>query len=483
MMATKQYSTELLIIGGGAAGMAAAAAAAERNVKTLVVEAQAAVGGNGLFPRGVFGVDSRLQRKKLIFADADEIFKACMEYSHWKIDGRLIRTLIDRSGDTVDWLMDKGVPFCDVVHHTPNQSPEVFHITPAEENAGLAVIRCLKQFCEARGVEFLTATAGKSLLKDENGAVCGATCQTKAGEKCTVSAKKVIVCTGGFSGNQEMIKKYYPNFKPDEVAAGGGMRHPGDGVRMALEAGADLEGNFAMEIAAPKIQGYAPLNLLLGKPYNVWLNRFGRRFADEGIVYNFAQAANACMRQSQGKMWVVFSQKALEKTLSDGRDMIELIHIAAGAEEQLEETIQEAIADGIMVRAQSYSELAAFIGCGEQAVADALSEYDRFCAQGRDGLFAKSPRFLMPLGDGPVYAIRAGADMLITHGGVRVDERFRALDADHMPMKNLFIAGVDFGGADADVYNVEMSGHGFGFALNSGRMAGEYAAGELRQEP
>ena len=477
----KQYETELLIIGGGAAGMAAAAAAAEQGIATLVVEAQAAVGGNGLFPRGVFGVDSKLQRKKLIFADADEIFRACMEYSHWKIDGRLIRTLIDQSGDTVDWLMEKGVPFCDVVHHTPNQSPEVFHITSPEENAGLAVIRCLKAYCQAKDVTFLTSTSGKSLLKNEQGDVCGAVCLDREGKECTVSAKKVIVCTGGFSGNPEMIRKYYPNFKPEEVAAGGGMRHPGDGVRMALEAGADLEGNFAMEIAAPKIQGYAALNLLLGKPYNVWLNRFGQRFADEGIVYNFAQAANACMRQPRGEMWVLFSQAALEKTLADGRDMIELIHIAANAEEQLEQTIADAIADGKMVRAANPAELAAFIGCGEQNITESIAEYDAFCRQGRDGLFAKSPRYLMPLGTGPVYAIRAGADMLITHGGIRVDSQFRALDKKHLPLKNLYIAGVDFGGADADVYNVEMSGHGFGFALNSGRMAGENAARELRQ--
>lgn len=478
----KQYESELLIIGGGAAGMAAATAAAEQGITTLVVEAQRAVGGNGLFPRGVFGVDSKLQRKKLIFADADEIFRACMEYSHWKIDGRLIRTLIDRSGDTVDWLMDKGVPFCDVVHHTPNQSPEVFHITSPEENAGLAVIRCLKTYCQEKGVTFLTSTSGKSLIQDDRGDVCGAVCLDKDGQECTVLAKKVIVCTGGFSGNPEMIRKYYPNFKPEEVAAGGGMRHPGDGVRMALEAGADLEGNFAMEIAAPKIQGYAALNLLLGKPYNVWLNRFGRRFADEGIVYNFAQAANACMRQPHGEMWVLFSQAALEKTLADGRDMIELIHIAADAEEQLEQTIASAIADGKMVRAESHGELAAFIGCEEQELSASLVEYDTFCRQGRDGLFAKSPRYLMPFGAGPVYAIRAGADMLITHGGIRVDEQFRALDKEHLPMKNLFVAGVDFGGADADVYNVEMSGHGFGFALNSGRMAGENAARELRQK-
>lgn len=475
-----QYQTELLVIGGGAAGMAAAAAAAERGIDTLVVEAMAAVGGNGLFPRGVFGVDSVIQRRKLVFADPDEVFSSCMEYSHWKIDGRIIRALIDKSGDTISWLMGKGVDFCDVVHHTPNQAPEVFHITEARENVGRVVIRKLKEFCDAHGVRFLTSTRGQSLRKDASGAVCGAVCTGKDGEEVSIDAKKVIVCTGGFSGNKEMIRRYYPDFRPDEVAEGGGMRHPGDGVRMALEAGADIEGHFAMEIAAPKIQGYAPLNLLLGKPYNVWLNRFGQRFADEGIVYNFAMAANACMRQPKGQVWVVFSQALMEKVLADGRDMIELIHIPLDAEEHLAGTIEEAIRDGVMCRAQTPAELAAFIGCPAAAVEGSLAEYDAFCAAGRDALFAKKPRSMIALGNGPYYAIKAGSDMLITHGGIRVNEKFQALDGEHLPLGNLYIAGVDFGGADADVYNVEMSGHGFGFALNSGRMAGENAAAELR---
>lgn len=474
-----EYNTELLILGGGAAGMSAAASALEVGIKTMVVESNPAVGGNGLFPRGIFGVDSVVQRKKLVFADKDEVFSDCMEYSHWKIDGRIIRTLIDKSGDTISWLMDKGVEFCDVVHHIPNQAPEVFHITKTEENVGRAVINALKKFCEEKGITILTSTRGKSLLLDEDHAVCGAVCTDKDGNELLIHAKKVIVCTGGFSGNKEMIAKYYPNFKPEEVAEGGGMRHPGDGVRMALEAGADIEGNFAMEIAAPKIRGYEALNLLLGKPYNVWLNRFGQRFADESIVYNFAQAANACMRQPRGEMWVVFDQAMIERTLQDGRDMIELIHIPLNAEEKLADTIAEAERDGILCKADSYAELADFIGCSMEDIEDSLNEYNAFCNSGRDALFAKKARYLAPLGQGPFYAIKAGADMLITHGGVRVNEMFQALDSDFMPLANLFIAGVDFGGADADVYNVVMSGHGFGFAVNSGRIAGENAALEL----
>ena len=178
-------------------------------------------------------------------------------------------------------------------------------------------------------------------------------------------------------------------------------------------------------------------------------------------------------------MWVVFGQKQLDQALSDGRDMIELIHIDPEAEEQLPETMEKAIADGIMVKANTTEELAKFIGCDPDTVAASVAEYSGFCQGGRDAMFAKDRRYLVPLGDGPLYAIRAGADMLITHGGIRVNEYFQALDSQYRQVQNLYVAGVDFGGVDADEYNVEMSGHGFGFALNSGRMAGEHAAASI----
>ena len=116
---------------------------------------------------------------------------------------------------------------------------------------------------------------------------------------------------------------------------------------MALEAGAEVEGNFTMEAAAPKIKGYDALNLFLGKPYNVWLNRFGERFADEGIVYNFAVSFNACLRQPDGQVWVVFNQALLDQTLSDGKDMIETIHMPPNVEERLDTTMEQAIADAV----------------------------------------------------------------------------------------------------------------------------------------
>lgn len=473
------YTTQLLVIGGGASGMAAAAAALEKGVQTTIVETNPKLGGNGLFPRGVFAVNSVLQRRKLILPDVDAVFRACMEDAHWKIDGSIIRALLDKSGNTISWLMDKGVPFVDVVHHIPNQTPEVFHICDEHENAGHAVMTALEKFARENGAQIFVKTAAKELLTDADGTVCGARCETKDGEELRIEAQKVIIGTGGFAGNREMIASYYPDFDFDAVPMGGGMRHQGDGIRMALAAGADIDGHFTMEIAAPKIQGYAPLNLLLGKPYNVWLNAFGKRFADEGIVYHFAHAANAVLRQPGKCLYVVFDRGLIEKTLSDGRDMIELIHIPLDAEEKLDDTIEKAIAGGIMARSDTPAGLAEFIGAPAEDVEASIAAYNSDCAAGHDAVYAKDRGSLIALEHGPYYAVKAGCDMLITHGGIRVDASFHALKADQRPLGNLFVAGVDFGGADADVYNVNMSGHGFGFALNSGRIAGETAAAEL----
>ena len=473
----REYSASIAIVGGGASGMAAAASAAENGADVLVIESNAAVGGNGLFPRGIFGVDSRLQRRKLVFADADEVFRDCMAYSHWKTDARIIRTLIDESGGTIHWLEEKGVRFIDVVHHLPNQSPEVYHITDDSENAGKAVIKALEEFCRRKGVTILADTRGKKLLKDETGAVCAICCADKGGEEVIVRAKKTILCTGGFAGNPEYIARYYPGFDSDAVFPGwGGMRHRGDGIAMALDAGAVIEGNFALEIAAPRIRGYEALNLIIGKPYNIWLNKFGVRFADESIVYNFAHAANACMRQPDSFIWILFDSGSIEKTLSDGRDIIEQVHIPSGAEARLYETIDKARLDGLLKKSDTISELSALIGCPLDTLERSLREYNGFCEHNRDALFSKKVRYLRSLDRPPYYAVKAGADFLNTHGGIRVNERFEALGSNFEPVENLYVAGVDFGGTDADVYNVVMSGHSFGFAVNSGRIAGRNAA-------
>ena len=105
----KQMETDFAVIGGGTAGLTAAVAAAEKGAKVLVLEKMATTGGTGSMGMGPFAVESHLQKKAGINLTRDQIFKTFMEYTHWRVDARLVRDYIDKSGDTIRWLDDMGV--------------------------------------------------------------------------------------------------------------------------------------------------------------------------------------------------------------------------------------------------------------------------------------------------------------------------------------------------------------------------------------
>ena len=466
---------DLIVVGGGASGLACAVAAAEAGASVTVLEANPRPGGNGLFPMGIYGVDSPVQKRMLVYATAEEAFRSCMEYSHWKLDARLVRTIIERTGDTIRWLEELGVPFERVMHHTPNQNPEVFHIVAPGQSTGAAVMKALQKRAEALGVEIRTSTRAGRLIKDENGRVCGVAAETKAEEQI-FSGKSVVLAAGGFGGNEELIARFFPKYKPENYLHMHGIRHRGEGLLMAMEAGADIEGNFAMEMGAPKIVGHQDLALLLSKPFAVWLNLDGERFTNESNVFNFTDCANACSRERDGVVFVLLSRRLKELVLQVGRDPLERITVPQGAEERLPQAIEEAVSDGLMCVSESLSDVAAFIGVTEEKLRATLEEYNADCARGYDRWFAKNRADLIPVEEGPYYIIRAGVDMIATHGGVRVNTSFNALDGERRPIPGLYIAGTDVGGLDADVYNMTMSGHAFGFAVNTGRLAGEAAA-------
>jgi fumarate reductase flavoprotein subunit len=125
---------------------------------------------------------------------------------------------------------------------------------------------------------------------------------------------------------------------------------------------------------------------------------------------------------------------------------------------------------------EDLADIAAFVGVPTAQLQRTIDGYNAGCAAGYDPLFGKDRDDLLPIGSGPYYIIRAGVDMIATHGGIRVNTDFQALDKARRPIAGLYIAGTDVGGLDADAYNMTMSGHAFGFAVNTGRLAGEAAA-------
>ena len=184
--------TEIAIIGGGGGGLSAAVAAAEKGVKIILLEKRHALGGNSVFAEGLLGAESPAQKRMMVDARRDELFRTAMDYSHWKINPRIIRAFLNKSGDTIRWLEEKGLKFDWIPALYPNQVPLVWHCL---KRGGAAIVEVLVKDCEYLGVKLLQDTAVKRILIGEKGDVAGVLVETN-GKELKIVAKSSCHCHG-----------------------------------------------------------------------------------------------------------------------------------------------------------------------------------------------------------------------------------------------------------------------------------------------
>jgi fumarate reductase flavoprotein subunit len=142
----------------------------------------------------------------------------------------------------------------------------------------------------------------------------------------------------------------------------------------------------------------------------------------------------------------------------------------------VDKELQLEAANGTVKIADSWDEIANWAGIDAKALKATIDEYNSFCDQGYDEIFAKDQRYLQPLRNPPYYAMRGGSGLLVTFGGVKINHHMEALNQQDEPIPGLYAVGNDAGGWEGDTYDLDLSGFAFGFAVNSGRIAGENAA-------
>ena len=481
-MSEKNLQADIVIIGGGGSGFVAASAALEKGAESIIVlEKRAELGGNAVFPAGLLAINTRLQKRLGMDAHTDEVFRQAMYYGHWQNNARLIRALLDKSADTIDWLEKKGLAFTNIVTHYPNQSPNTYHITETGGTAGRQILDATIKECEdSRKVRIFLETPARKLLLGKDGRISGVLAQGKDGE-ISIATKCVIVCTGGFSDNEEMIKKYVPNYSK-EVAPPRGIPQNGDGIMMTTEIGADVDGMVAFEWES-FYRGSWFLTVLSRRGQTIWLNRRGERFCDEGIPV-MAEAANAIGRQPGMVFYALLDEPNKQKLANDELMPFEAFFLKNETKgkaytsfaAQLDIDLKEAVTKDSAIIASSLDEIAGWMGIEPAVLKNNVGEYNKFCDQGRDALFAKDRHLLQPLRTPPYYAIKCGVDLTNTHGGIKINERMQVMTREDEPIPGLYAAGVETGAKDWHSYNMWLSGHAFGFTVNTGRIAGEEAA-------
>lgn len=450
--------TQCVVIGGGGAGLAAAMAAVESGVQSVIVlEKRGSLGGNTALATGLFACESPVQARERIIADKDELFKRAMTWAHLdRIDPRIVRVFINKSGDTIRWLEKMGLEFS-IVPFFPNQQPRIWH---CPKGRGARLTQMLTERCRDRGVQFLLHSSAKKIKRSPEGRVAGILTENK-GEVINISAESVIITTGGFGGNKALLKKYCPSYYDDMPLRG--LPLEGDGIVLAAEAGAAIDDFASLLKEGPRVNLNSwPLMQIERAPATLWVNTMGHRFVDEVAGDYPFESVNAILRQPDRQCY----------TLLDSGIRRHYEESKPGLETALQ---QEADKSRVKI-AGSWDEIACWIGADPQALAHTIEEYNAFCDQGYDAVFAKERRYLIPLRIAPYYAIKNMAVFLDTIGGIKIDEHMTVMDHHQQPIPGLYAAGVITSGWMGETYCGDLSGSAFGYAINSGRIAGENAA-------
>jgi len=478
----KQMECDLVVIAAGPAGLAAAVAAAEKEAKVIVLEKANTTGGASNMGMGPLGVETRIQRENLIGITREEAFQKFMNYTHWRVDARLVREYLWKSADTIDWLEDMGVEFFGAFKYFP-ESEATWHIVKPESGemgprAASSMLRIMTERAKELGAEFLLETPAKKILR-EDGRVTGVIAVDKNGEEIKIDCNAVVVATGGFGDNPEMIKQFTPyeygktmfNFRIPGVV--------GDGMKMAWEAGAaHTECNMEVAYGCPVGDAYPTVKVTHTQP-NLMVNLQGERFVNEEVMSNTTYFSNALSTQKKSVGFSIIDDSILNYYAKNGADKVSLVfHIKSfdTYRDEMEKAVQTD--PGYFFMANSIEELADKMGVNKENLAKTVAEYNEACKT-NDKLFEKNKRYLKPLKGPRYYAVAFYPGAYGSLGGIKINYKTEVLDTEWEVIPGLYAAGTDANTIFGDSYVFILPGNTMGFALNSGRMAGENAVDYL----
>ena len=291
---------DVAVIGAGGGGLAAAVSAAENGARVIVIEKERKAGGATPFAEGLVAAESPTQKRMNNGITREQLFVQHMEYTHWTLNPRLVRALIDLSGDTIGWLEDKGLTFTLRDMHMSRSSdkkgilpasspPPTFHIPP---NWGMGVIKTLLKSCDELGVRIIYKTRAEKLNTNKQGAVTGVRVKSDNGEQ-TLNAGNVIIASGGYSSSKELMRKFCPQYDVaniDKLSVKGthagdrlrwvGKMHTGEGILMAFEIGAASDGLGVLLGSGPCFVAGNHGFILGMSPGAIRVNSEGERFCD-----------------------------------------------------------------------------------------------------------------------------------------------------------------------------------------------------------
>ena len=460
--------TDIVIVGAGGAGMTAALTATSEGKSVVVVESQPVVGGNSVRATGGMnagktvyqdenefgesaGVEKTLKTAAEKYADNETITAlAATVAEQWAAyqanptgyfdsvelmeldtmiggkginDPALVETLCSNSADAIDWLGEQGITLHSVSSFGGASVKRIHRPVDAEGktlSVGSYMIPLLEENCQKAGVQMMLNTTATEILTDDNGAAVGIKATGASGETITINAKAVVLTTGGFGANLDMVVEYKPELKGFMTTNAPGIL--GQGIKMAQAIGADTVDMDQIQIH-PTVEANTAALITEGLRGDgaVLINAEGKRFIDEVGTRDVVSAAE--IAQTGSYSWLVVDQAMVDAS----------------------SVIQGYIKKGYTVTGETYEELGKAMGVDEAAFAETMNTWNGYVEAKNDPDFGRTS-FANKLDTAPYYAIKVTAGVHHTMGGLKINTNTEVLNENGEVIPGLFAAGEVTGG-------------------------------------
>ena len=459
---------DVVVVGAGGAGMTAAITAAGEGKSVVILESQSMVGGNSVRATGGMnagktvyqdenefgesaGVEKTLKTAAEKYADNETITALAKTVSEqWAAyqanptgyfdsvelmeldtmiggkginDPELVETLCANSADAIDWLDEHGITLHNVSSFGGASVKRIHRPVNAEGktvSVGSYMIPLLQENCEKAGVKMMLDTTATEILTDANGAAVGVKATGASGETVTVNAKAVVLATGGFGANLDMVVKYKPELKGFMTTNAPGIQ--GQGIEMAEAIGAATVDMDQIQIH-PTVEANTAALITEGLRGDgaILINEEGQRFIDEVGTRDVVSAAE--IAQTGSYSWLVVDQ-----AMADASSVI-----------------QGYIKKGYTVTGATYEELGKAMGVDAAAFAETMEKWNGYVEAKNDPDFGRTS-FANPLNTAPYYAVKVTAGVHHTMGGLKIIANTEVLNEKGEVIPGLFAAGEVTGG-------------------------------------
>ena len=472
---------DVVIVGYGGAGAAAAIAAHDAGARVLIVEKNPEGGGNTQYSGGTV-------REYLDLEKATTYFENIL---YGSVDREMIKVFVAESMLNPEWLKGLGADLIRANGSGFPPSPHVIwpHLPGASGIGGRWHVKAetggihggnvwglLCKNVEKRKIDILYNSRAKRLINNDRKEITGVVAGSPQGEITIKANRAVILTCGGFQCNADMQAQ----FLAFRYKALGNPGNTGDGIKMALEVGADLwhMSGLSCTVGYPVAGIESPVTQRMPSGGYIYVDQKGKRFVDEtgtdthAFNMYFSQLEFKDLTYPRMPSYTLFDDDTRRSgTIAATGDMLmgRWTNFHNWSEDNLVE-----VEKGWIKKGDSIAELALQLGIGAESLQKTVAAYNLFCVGGYDADYNRPPDTLVPIVRPPFYAIASEPVLINTQGGPKRNSKAQVLNTNGQPIKHLYSAG-ELGSIWGIIYP---GGGNVTESLSFGRIAGRNAASE-----